>query len=379
MSRRLYSTSTHPSGPDRVFLWTAGLLVVFGLIALSSASSVYSFSKYGNVWRVVFHQLVTGVLPGLVLAWIFYRIDYHRWERRPMWLMAFSVGLLSLVFVPGLGLTLNSARSWIHLGNFSFQPAEIVKLTFTIALAGWLQQRGHFRVRRFWSGLVAFGILLCMIAVPIVLQPDFGTLVVIVLIAVTIYYTAGAKLWHLGALALAGVAGAWAMILAAPYRFNRLLIFLDPSRDPQGIGYHLNQALLAVGSGGWFGRGFGKSLAKFLYLPEVAADSVFAIIAEEMGFVTVIVVLGAYLLLLWRGLGIARQAPDPYGRLLAVGLTIWLVLQAFLNVMAMIGLAPLTGIPMPFVSAGGTALAANLAAVGLLANISKASSVRDRR
>lgn len=364
------------SVPDRVFLWTAALLVIFGLIALSSASSVYSFSKYGNVWRVVLHQLAAGVLPGLVLAWLCYRIDYHRWERRPMLLMIVSVGLLVLVFVPGLGLTLNNARSWVQLGAFSFQPAEIVKLTFTIALAGWLQQRGHVRARRFWSGMVAFALLLGLVAVPMVLQPDFGTLVVIVLIAVTVYYAAGAKLWHLAALAFAGVAGAWVMILAAPYRFNRLLIFLDPARDPQGIGYHLNQALLAVGSGGWFGRGFGKSLAKFLYLPEVAADSVFAIIAEEMGFVTVVVVLGAYLLLLWRGLRIARHAPDPYGRLLAVGLTTWLVLQAFLNVMAMIGLAPLTGIPMPFISAGGTALAANLAAVGLLANISQASTRR---
>lgn len=369
-------TASARSTPDRVFLWTAGLLVVFGLIALSSASNAYSFSKYGSTWRVLLHQVVSGLLPGLVLAWVCARTDYHRWGRHPLPLIAASVGLLLLVFVPGVGLTLNNARSWLQLGGLTFQPAEIVKLTATIGLAGWLQRRGHFRVRRFWTGLVPFALLLAAIAAPIVLQPDFGTLVVVVLIAVVVYYAAGAKLWHLGALAAAGAVGAWAMILAAPYRFNRLLTFLDPARDPQGIGYHFNQALLAVGSGGWFGRGFGKSLAKFLYLPEVAADSVFAIIAEEIGFVAVVAVVGAYLLLLWRGLGIARDAPDPYGRLLAAGLTVWLVLQAFLNMMAMIGLAPLTGIPMPFVSAGGTALAANLAAVGLLANISRARQVR---
>ncbi len=370
------SYASRSATPDRVFLWTAGLLVVFGLIALASASNAYSFSKYGSTWRILFHQVVSGLLPGLVLAWLFFRADYHRWGRHPLLLIAASVGMLLLVFVPGLGLTLNNARSWIQLGGVAFQPAEIIKLTATIGLAGWLQRRGHFRVRRFWTGLVPFALLLAAIAAPIVLQPDFGTLVVVVLIAVAVYYAAGAKLWHLAALGAAGAAGAWAMVIAAPYRFNRLLIFLDPARDPQGIGYHLNQALLAVGSGGWFGRGFGKSLAKFLYLPEVAADSVFAIIAEEIGFVAVVVVVGAYLLLLWRGLRIARGAPDPYGRLLAVGLTVWLVLQAFLNVMAMIGLAPLTGIPMPFVSAGGTALAANLAAVGLLANISRARLVR---
>lgn len=371
-----FAYASHRPGVDRVFLWTAGLLVVFGLIALSSASNAYSFSKYGTTWRVLFHQVVSGLLPGLALAWVCSRTDYHRWGRHPLLLIAASVALLWLVFVPGLGLTLNNARSWIQLGGMSFQPAEIIKLTATIGLAGWLQRRGHFGVRRFWTGFVPFALLLAAIAAPIVLQPDFGTLVVVVLIAVAVYYAAGAKLWHLLTLAAAGAVGAWAMVIAAPYRFNRLLIFLDPALDPQGIGYHLNQALLAVGSGGWFGRGFGKSLAKFLYLPEVAADSVFAIIAEEIGFVAVVAVVGAYLLLLWRGLRIARDAPDPYGRLLATGLTVWLVLQAFLNMMAMIGLAPLTGIPMPFVSAGGTALAANLSAVGLLANISRARLTR---
>ncbi len=257
------------------------------------------------------------------------------------------------------------------MGLFSFQPAEIVKLLLILGFAGWFSYRGKEQNQDFWNGLVPFAVILGLVSLLVVLQPDLGTLIIIASISLAIYFTAGAKLTHILGLILCGLGAFGVLIIQAPYRAARIMTFINPQFDPQGVGYQVNQAFLAIGSGGWFGLGFGQSRQKFAYLPEVMGDSIFAIIAEELGFIFVVALIALFILLAWRGLKLAQAVSDDYARFIVIGIISWFVLQAFFNIAAMVGLMPLTGIPLPFISYGGTALAASLAGVGILANISR--------
>lgn len=347
------------------------IIVAFGLIMLSSASSVESFRKFGSTYHLFWHQVLRGFLPGLILFFIFFKVDYHFWEKFSVLFFILSLIILSLVFIPGLGESYNRAQSWINIFGVSIQPAEIVKLLLIISLAGWFSYRGDEKNADFWNGLVPFAIILGLVSLPIILQPDLGTLVVVIMVALTIYFVAGGKLFHILGLILAGVGALGILVVQLPYRAARLMTFLHPEIDPEGIGYHINQAFLAIGSGGWFGRGFGQSQQKLAYLPEVMGDSIFAIIAEELGFVFTTALIILFLLLAWRGLKLAKAVNDDYARLVVIGIVSWFTFQAFFNITAMIGLLPLTGIPLPFISYGGTALATSMAAAGILLNISR--------
>lgn len=302
------------------------------------------------------------------------RIDYRKLKKLALPFLAVSVILLLLVFIPGLGAGYGSAKSWINILGMSLQPSEIVKLTFLIYLAAWLgPKRGGREMQDTGTSFIPFIIVFGVIVLLMVLQPDIGTLSVIAIISLIVYFAAGAPLSHLGWITGGGIALFLLLIKIAPYRTARLVTFLHPELDPQGIGYQINQALLAIGSGGIFGLGLGLSRQKFQYLPEVAGDSIFAIIAEELGFIFIILFITALIFLAIRGFKIAKNAPDGFGRLLAIGITSWFVLQSFVNIGAMAGILPLTGIPLPFVSYGGTALTICLAAAGIMANISKYS------
>ena len=340
---------------------------------LSSASNFESFRKHNDTYYLFRHQLINGLLPGLILFYIFSKINYRVWEKFSVLFFVISLVLLLLVFIPGLGSTHDSgSRSWINVGSaFSFQPAEIVKLLLVLSLAGWFSYRGKEMSSDFWNGLAPFAVILALISLLIALQPDLGTLVVVVTIALVVYFIAGAKLSHILGLILAGLGAFGILIAQAPYRAARLMTFLYPELDPQGIGYHINQALLAIGSGGWFGLGFGQSQQKFAYLPEVMGDSIFAIIAEELGFIFTGGLIVLFLVLAWRGFRLVGILADDYAKFVAVGIISWYIFQAFFNIAAMIGLMPLTGIPLPFISYGGTSLATSLAAAGILINISK--------
>jgi len=357
--------------PDTIIATVVAIIIVFGVIALSSASSVISFQQYGNAYNIVFRQLIVGLLPGLILFYIFYRTDYHIWQKRKNIFLIASIILLASVFIPGLGRVYHGAQSWINILGITFQPAEFVKLTFIIFLAGWFAERGVVVVREFWQGFVFFLLITGVILGLILLQPDIGTLMVFAVITTTMYFLAGGKIQHLMWIFLGGIASIAILASRITYIKNRILVFFNPQLDPQNIGYHINQAFLAIGSGGWFGRGYGKSQQKFAYLPEVTGDSIFAIIAEEFGFIVVSVLIIMFLVLAYRGLKIAKNAPDPFGRFLSGGIVIWFVFQAFFNIAVMTGLAPLTGIPLPFISRGGTAMVSGLAAMGLLLNISR--------
>ena len=363
--------------PDWYLVGIVGFLSIFGLVALSSAGAAVGWDKFGDSYFYAKHQLLFGFLPGLFLFLLLSRLNYYQLKTLAVPMLLVSIGLLISVFIPGIGSDHGTfAKSWINLFGYSFQPSEAVKLTFLIYLAALFSAKGEKTVQDFNYGFLPFIVVLLVVVSLVLLQPDFGTASIIIAISLAVYFVAGGRLLHLTWLAVAGIGGLAVLIKVSPYRLKRLTTFLHPEFDPQGIGYHINQALLAVGSGGWFGRGFGHSRQKFAYLPEVYGDSIFAVMAEELGFIFSVLVLALFVVLMWRSFRLACRCREPFARLLVAGIVTWLVTQAFLNIGAIIGILPLTGVPLPFISYGGTALTMCLAAAGILVNISRQADNR---
>ncbi len=358
---------------DYVLLGLILGVLVFGLLALTSASSAMGFERFDNTYWFLQHQLLVGVIPGLISMAILSRVPYVFWKKTAGLLLIVSIVLLVMVFIPGIGADYGTAQSWVSIPGlgFSFQPAEVVKLTFLLYLAAWFENRKTSDVRGFTSGLIPFLTSLGIIMGLIMLQPDVGTMTVIAAIALAVYFAAGAPWHHLAGLGVAGVGLFYLLIRLAPYRAARFTTFLHPELDPQGIGYHINQALLAVGSGGLFGLGYGQSRQKFQYLPEVASDSIFAVIAEELGFFVSGALIFFFAGLAYRMGQLAGQTKDQFGQFVVVGVLVWIVFQAFVNIGAMLGLLPITGIPLPFISHGGTSMVVLLSAFGIVLNISR--------
>ena len=362
-------TTTKKNTSNKSFLIHLGIIVFFGLIILASATSVIGYNAYdGDTYYFLKHQLLFGLLPGLFLFWLCSKIPYKFFEKHAGKLLFFSLILLLLVFIPGIGTHYNKARSWINIAGFSLQPSEIVKLTFAIYLAVWFSKtREH--VKSFSHGLIPFVILLGIPVLLIALQPDLGTALILVFISIAIYFSAGAKWKHLLTLFITGGVAVGGMILAAPYRMNRFLAFLNPNFDPQGAGYHISQSLIAVGSGGLLGLGFGKSRQKFEYLPEVAGDSIFAILAEELGFIISAIFVLLIIFFVLKLFKYAKNSKDDFAKYLIIGIATWIGIQSVINIGAMLGVMPLTGVPLPFVSYGGTSMMILLASCGIVNNI----------
>ena len=275
-----------------------------------------------------------------------------------------------LVFVPGVGIEINNAKSWIQVGGQTFQPAEFLKIALVIYFAAWFGGRDE-RVRNWAYGIIPFFIVVGFIGLLLMLQPDLGTLIVVVAIAMGIYVVAGVRWKDFAVMALVGAIIFGGLIAAEPYRLNRIKTFLNPSIDPRGISYQLNQSLIAIGSGGLFGVGYGKSTQKFGFLPETVGDSIFAVISEELGLVGAGALISLFLLLAFFLTNIARQASDKFAKLYCMGIATWIMAQAFINIAAVTGLGPLTGLPLPFISYGGTAMLALLSSLGIVLNISR--------
>lgn len=355
---------------DRHWLFYVIIWLVFGFIILISASASAGYERFNDIYFFVKRQFFLGVVPGLALFLLLARVDYRVW-RKLSWLV-YGVGLLLLilVFIPGVGAVINGSNSWLSLGGYTFQPSEIAKLAIIIMAAALLSDPNR-NLGDWKNGLVPVLAILAPSFLLVLLQPDIGTLSILVVIIFAMLYLAKIPKSYLVIMGLLATGAFLVLMIIAPYRVQRLTTFLHPELDPKGVGYHVNQAFLAVGSGGFWGLGYGLSRQKFQYLPEVSADSIYAVLAEEMGF---IFAAGLVILILafgWRGLKIARAAPDNFGRLLTGGIVVWVVWQSFLNISAMVGLLPLTGVPLPFVSHGGSALMAVLAASGIVANVSK--------
>lgn len=336
-------------------------LTFFGLLMVYNASVIEAFRDFNDKFYYLKLQLIWA-LVGFIGLGIFSHLDYHLLKKAALPLFIANLILLILVLIPGIGLKTKGARRWFDFGPFTFQPTESLKTTLSLYFATWLSQKRPF---------LPFLLLIVVILGLIVAQPDLGTAIVIVGASFLIYYVSGAKvLPFLGISFLAFLLGV-SLILVSPYRKARLLTFFDPTQDPLGSSYHIRQVLLALGSGGIWGRGLGQSRQKYQYLPEATADSIFAVVAEEVGFLGGSVLIFTFLFLIWRGLYIAQRAPDIFGRLLATGITSWLTLQIFVNLAAMVALIPLTGVPLPFISYGGSSLIITLVSMGILLNISR--------
>ncbi|MBU4315418.1 putative lipid II flippase FtsW [Patescibacteria group bacterium] len=357
---------------DRVFLVLIIGLTVFGILVLTSASGPSGYEQFGDSYYFVKHQVLSGLLPGIIAMMITMFIPFTLYKKVAFPMLIISIVLLGLVFIPGVGADFGTfAHSWVQVADLSFQPAEIVKLTFLIYLCAWMAKRQGAKIQDFSEGLIPFLIIIGIIAGLILLQPDLGTLTVIAGTAFIIYFVAGGSIKHLLMLAGGCVVGFWILIKSSPYRAERFTTFLHPELDPQGVGYQINQALLAIGSGGLLGRGYGHSVQKFQYLPEVIGDSIFAIMSEELGFIFTMLFIVVFVIMILRGIDIARRVPDRFGSYLIIGIVSWFGVQAFINIGAMVGIMPITGVPLPFLSYGGTALVVSLAAAGVVLNISK--------
>ena len=357
-----------PHKPDYLLSMIIFILVVFGLVMVSSASVVQSFENTGDTYYYFQHQLLWGVIVGLVAMFVFTRIPYEKYKKLGAAMLVTIFALLVLVLI--LGRELGGSRSWIFIGTFSFQPTELIKLLFVLYLAVWFEKRQR-QVTSFREGFLPFLVLLAAIAMFIALQPDLGTMGVILLTAVVVFYEAGGKLSHILSLLVASIAGLFLMLKMFPHAAQLFTAFLHPELDPQGVGYQINQAVMALGSGGFFGLGLGNSRQKFNYLPEASGDSIFAIIGEELGFVFALILIALFVLIAIRGFRIARQTEDVFGKLVAAGITAWIVFQAFFNIAGILNLIPFSGIPLPLISYGGSAMVVTLAALGILLNISR--------
>ncbi len=342
---------------------------------IASAGVSYGNIRFGDPYYFFKEQLL-GLGVGMVLLFLAEHIPYTVWRRFVVPLFVVALILLILVFIPGFGTSVYGAARWVDLGPFSFQPSEIMKIAIIFYLAAWLSRRGARTAEDFYEGFIPFLVVLSLVGFLIIKQPDTGTLGLIFCIALSIFFASGANLRHIIGLISLALAALLVLIKIAPYRMERLLVFLNPEHDPLGAGYQMTQAFLAIGTGGWFGVGLGHSRQKFNYLPEPVTDSIYAVLAEETGLLGGAVVVALFLFFLWRGIRVAVRAPDAFGRLLAVGITAWVVCQAFINIAAITGLIPLTGIPLPFISFGGTSLAVLMGAVGVLLNISRHSTLK---
>jgi len=358
-----------PKSLDFILFFTVITLLSFGVIMVYSSSAVSAYVNFNDSYYFFKRQIIW-VTVGIIAMLFTLNIDYHVWRKLAAPILIVTVILLILVLIPGLGKVVNGARRWLGFGSLYLQPSEIAKLSMVLFCSASLA-RHQEKITSFVKGLVPQLIILLLVFGLILKEPDLGTALAIGGTIFVLLFTAGAKLSHLISLGTVGVVGVVAAIILEPYRLKRLLAFSNPWADPLDTGYHIIQSLYALGSGGLFGVGLGRSREKFLYLPEPHTDFIFAILGEELGFIGTITVILLFFLFAWRGFKVAISAPDIYGSILAAGLTTMIVMQALMNIAVVTASMPVTGIPLPFISFGGSALIFTLAGVGILLNISR--------
>lgn len=359
--------------PDYALLTVVAILIVLGIVILASVSAAIAQEKFDSPIFYLFRHFSFGILLGGILGFIAYKLPLKLWERYAAVLLIINLVLMVLVFLPQIGIRLGGASRWINLGFTSLQPSELLKITSILYFAAWLPSLAQRHKKNLSKSLVAFLAVLGLIGFLLAMQPDVSTMGIIAVCIILMYFISGTPFWHSLAMISGGLAILAVLIKIAPYRLERLLVFLKPDIDPLGISYQIKQALIAIGSGGFWGNGIGMSMQKFGFLPQPMSDSIFAVFAEEMGFIGALIVVVLFLILAWRGFKISKETASEFAKLTAMGITSWITIQAFVNIGATIGILPLSGIPLPFISYGGTALASELIGVGILLNISKHS------
>jgi cell division protein FtsW len=377
-SRRRHPTSRPVATPrrSRTFVGLLGVLValnLLGLVMVLSASSVSALDEYGSSWYIAMRQ-AGWLLAGTGVCVFAMRVDYHRWRRWSLPGLAISGTLLALVLVPGVGVSANGASRWLGYGSFSLQPSEVAKVTVLVFVADLLARRAAWMADVRLT-LLPVGVVFGTVALLLMLQPNLGTTLVLGAMVLALLFVAGTPLVPLLGVGATGAVVATGLALTASYRRARVLAFLDPWADPLNTGYQNIQSLVGIASGGFTGVGLGESRAKWGFLPYAHTDFIFAIIGEELGLLGALVVVALFVALCVLGARAAQLAPDRFGMLLAAGITAWFGVQAFVNVGAVIGILPITGVPLPFVSYGGSSLVFSMLGAGLLLNVARQGQV----
>ena len=345
------------------------ILSIFGLVMIYSSSYIWSLYKYGNAYKFIINQGIFFII-GLFIMLVISKLDYKLLEKKSNLLFFSSLILLILVLIPGVGTVRNGSRSWFGIGSFGVQPSEFMKLAFIIFTSKYLKNNEK-NMKSFKKGLLPILILILIIFFLIMLQPDFGTGTIIVMSIMGLLFVGGANFNFFVRIGIVGIIGIIGLIIAAPYRLARILSFLDPWKDPLGSGFQIIQSLYAIGPGGLLGFGLGNSRQKHFYLPEPQTDFIFSIISEELGFLGVIIVATLFLVIIVKGFKIARKSKDLFSKYLAFGITFQLAFQTILNLMVVVGLIPVTGVTLPFLSYGGSSLLISMTSMGILLSISK--------
>lgn len=374
-STRATGVASYATAPlDTVLFTSVAALVGIGLVMVFSASSATAYAQHGDIAYYLKRQLVW-LAVGLCGAYALYRIDYHRLKSLAPYLLVFAIFALVLVFVPHVGLGVNGGRRWIGTSAISVEPSEFAKLALVIYLAAILSARGE-RITSLARGLVPACIPVAIMAVLVLKEPDMGTASLLLFTSFALFFAAGARLIHLVAVAFVTVPFAALTVLASPYRRARVFAFVDPWKDPLNTGFHIVQSLLALGSGGLFGVGLGASRAKFFYLPEQYTDFIFSVLGEELGLIGTLAVIALFVIVAYRAIRIALAAPDRFGFFLAIGCAAMITIQAFVNIGVVSSSWPVTGVPLPFISFGGSSLVVNLLAVAIIANVGRRKRLR---
>jgi len=359
------------------------ILVGSSFLFLACLSAPASLQRFGNTSYYLFHQLLFGLLPGTILGFAAYKISLNFLKKIAPWLVMGNLVLLFLVFIPKIGSSAGGASRWINLGVGSIQPSEFLKITSILYLAAWIASKLSETQVNDWKSItkkgyhniiyifVPFVVFLSLISVALYFQKDASTLGIIAITLLAMYFSARTPLWHTLLILISGTTILLLLIKFEPYRLDRWLIFLHPDTDPLGKGFQLRQSLISLGSGGVFGKGLGMSTQKFGFLPQAMSDSIFAIIGEESGIVGCCALVAIFILFFWLGIQISKNSNDRFSKMTAVGIVVWITLQAFINMASVAGIFPLAGIPLPFFSYGGSHLVVELIGVGLLLNISK--------
>jgi len=345
------------------------ILLSMGLVMVFSASAPVAYNTYHDVYRILKSQLLYAVagFAGMFLA---AGIDYRKWAKLAPFILILSILLLILVLIPGIGREVKDTWRWFYIGPFHFQPSEIAKFALILFFSYSLSRRRE-QLNYFFKGLFPYILLIMVFSGLLLLEPHLSCTIIIIAVAFVMLFAAGAKIRHFVVLGLPALLGLGTVVAFVPYMRARVLSFLDPWKDLRGDGWQAVQSLYAIGSGGLFGRGLGRSMQKFLYLPEPHNDFIFSVLAEELGYIGVLAVMLLFLILIWRGIKVAINAPDTFGSLLAAGITSLIAVQSLLNVAVVTSSVPPTGVSLPFLSYGGTALMMLMGEVGILLNISR--------
>ena len=358
---------------DKLLILAVFLLLIFGTLVIYSASSIWADYKFNDSFHYVKLQLLF-VFIGIILVYFISRIDYNKYYEKSNLILFICLILLILVLIPGIGKVRNGSRSWFGIGPFGIQPSEFAKLGLIIFTSKYLSRSEKY-LKSYKKGLFPIlGVLLLFFGL-IMLQPDLGTGMVLVVTIVSLLFISGVNMKFFIISGILGVLGIIVLIIIAPYRMDRITAFVNPWKDPLGTGFQIIQSLYAIGPSGLLGRGFLNSIQKQFYLPEPQTDFIFSIIVEEFGVVGAIIVLGLFLLFLYRGVKIALNSKDKFSKYLAFGMTFQIIFQAIMNLMVVVGLIPVTGVTLPFLSYGGSSLLISLVAVGILLNISSKQAI----